>query len=258
MTATTDAPALERALALLADPPSVPEIVDGYLDLLGDAPSGAQTLGQRFMTSRLLPLIYERVWRPIGFRLAFGTAGVASPLEDKATYELLELGPEDTVLDVACGPGNISRRLLTRLGPDGLLVGIDASPTMLARAVIDTDISNAAYVRGDAQQLPFRDAVFDAVCCYAALYLMARPFDAIDEMVRVLKPGGRIAVLTSVHRGPSLTLPLARAVTLPSGVRVFSRDEITGAFEANGLIDVRQRVTGLAQFVGARARARRD
>ncbi len=252
MRTTSNAPAVERAVELLSNPSTTPAIVDGYLDLLGDAPSGAPTLGQRFMTSRLLPVIYERVWRPIGFRLAFGTSGVASPLEDEATYELLELAPDNVVLDVACGPGNISRRLLTRLGPGGLLVGIDASPTMLARAVADTHADNAAYVRGDAQQLPFRDASFDAVCCYAALYLMARPFDAINEMARLLKPGGRIAVLTSVHRGPSLTLPLARLVSSPSGVRVFSRHEITDAFEANGLTEIRQRVTGLAQFVGAR------
>jgi SAM-dependent methyltransferase len=252
MTTTTDAPALDRALRLLADPPPAHEIVDGYLDLLGDAPSGAPTLGQRIMTSRVLPVIYERVWRPIGFRLAFGTAGVASPLEDRATYELLELRPDDVVLDVACGPGNISRLLLERLGPNGLLVGLDASPTMLARAVADTNAGNAAYIRADAERLPFASASFDAVCCYAALYLMARPFDAIAEMARVLKPGGRVAVLTSVHRGPSLTLPLARLATRPSGVRVFSRDEITGALAANGLTDIRQEVTGLAQFVGAR------
>jgi SAM-dependent methyltransferase len=255
MTTTTDAPALERALALLGDPPASPRIVDGYLDLLGDAPSGAPTLGQRFMTSRLLPVIYERVWRPIGFRLAFGTSGVASPLEDEATYELLELRPDDVVLDVACGPGNISRRLLKRLGPNGLLVGIDASPTMLARAVAETDADNAAYLRADAERLPFVDHCFDAVSCYAALYLMARPFDAIAEMARVLKPSGRIAVLTSVHRGPSLTLPLAQLATRPSGVRVFSRHDITGAFAASGLTDIRQEVTGLAQFVGARKRS---
>lgn len=252
MATTTADPALARALGLLADPPVTPQIVDGYLDLLGDAPSGAPTLGQRFMTSRLLPVIYERIWRPIGFRLAFGTSGVASPLEDRATFDLLDVQPDDIVLDIACGPGNISRRLLTRLSSDGLLVGIDASRTMLARAVADTAAGNAAYMRADAERLPFADASFDAVCCYAALYLMERPFEAISEMARVLKPSGRVAVLTSVHRGPSLTLPLIRVATLPSGVRVFSRHEVTEAFAAHGLTDIRQEVTGLAQFVGAR------
>jgi ubiquinone/menaquinone biosynthesis C-methylase UbiE len=184
--------------------------------------------------------------------LAFGTAGVASPLEDRATYELLELERDDIVLDVACGPGNISRRLLGRIGEPGLLIGLDASPTMLARAVLDTHAPNAAYIRADAERLPFRDGSFDAVCCYAALYLMARPFDAIREMVRVLRPGGRIAVLTSVHRGPAPLLGLARLATKPGGIRVFTRDEVTDAFRDEGLVDVRRRITGLAQFVGAR------
>ncbi len=252
MAVTSEASALERALDLLAPPPENPRIRDGYLDLLGDAPSGARTLGQAAMTSRLLPLIYERLWRPVGVRLAFGAAGVGGPIENRATYELLDLDRDDTVLDVACGPGNISRRLLEWIGPAGLLVGIDASPSMLERAVRDTDAANAAYMRADAQRLPFRDASFNAVCCYAALYLMDRPFDAIAEMVRVLAPGGRIAVLTSVHRGPPATLALARLVTAPSGVRVFGRGEVTDAFRAAGLVDVRQQVTGLAQFVGAR------
>jgi ubiquinone/menaquinone biosynthesis C-methylase UbiE len=251
---TAAAGPLERAFVLLADAPDAPPIRDGYVDLLGDGSSGAPTIGQRFMTSRALPLIYERLWRPIGVRLAFGAAGVGGPIEDRATSELLELEPDNVVLDVACGPGNISRRLLERLGPDGLLVGIDASPTMLARAVQDTDAGNVIYMRADAQLLPFSDASFDAVCCYAALYLIDRPFDAIAEMVRVLAPGGRLAVLTSCHRGPELTRPLASLLTAPSGVRVFGHDEITDAFADAGLADVRQQVTGLAQFVGARKR----
>jgi hypothetical protein len=81
---------------------------------------------------------------------------------------------------------------------------------------------------------------------------MERPFDALAEMVRVLGPGGRVAVLTSVHRGPAPLLPLARVATKPGGIRVFTRDEITDVFRDAGLVDVRQRITGLAQFVGAR------
>jgi SAM-dependent methyltransferase len=253
MSPVTSLTAIERAIALLDDPPSGdPPLRNGYVDLLGDAPSGARTIGQAFMTSRLLPLIYERLWRPIGVRFAFGGVGVGGPIEDRATYEFLELERDDVVLDVACGPGNVSRRLLEWLGKPGLLVGIDASATMLARAVRDTDAPNAVYMRADAQRLPFSDQRFDAVCCYAALYLMDDPFAAIDEMVRVLAPGGRIAVLTSVHRGPEVLRPVASLSTLASGVRVFGRDEVTDAFEDAGLVGVRQKVTGLAQFVGAR------
>jgi SAM-dependent methyltransferase len=252
MTAVEELAALDRALGLLSDPPAEPVIRDGYLDLLGDAPSGAQTIGQAFMTSRLLPVIYERLWRPIGVRLAFGGLGVGSPVEERLTFEYLELDRDDTVLDVACGPGNISRRLLKWIGTPGLVVGVDASPTMLARAVQDTDAPNAAYIRADAQRLPFADESFDAVCCYAALYLMDDPFTAVAEMVRVLAPGGRIAILTSVHRGPGVLHPAVALSRLASGVRVFGRDDFTGAFERSGLTGVRQRVAGFGQFVGAR------
>ena len=81
---------------------------------------------------------------------------------------------------------------------------------------------------------------------------MDDPYAAIDEMARVLAPGGRIAVLTSVHRGPGMLRPVVSASRLVSGVRVFGRDDITGAFERAGLIDVRRRIAGLAQFAGAR------
>jgi SAM-dependent methyltransferase len=252
MSAVTDQTALDRGLALLADPPADPTIRDGYLDLLGDAPSGAPTIGQAFMTSRFLPVIYERLWRPIGVRFAFGGLGVGSPLEERLTFEYLELGRDDVVLDVACGPGNISRRLLSWIGTAGLVVGIDASPTMLARAVQDTDASNAVYLRADAELLPFADESFNAVCCYAALYLMAEPFRAVDEMLRVLAPGGRIAILSSVHRGPGALRPVVSASRHVSGVRIFGGDDFTDAFERAGLTDVRRQVSGLAQFVGAR------
>ncbi len=245
-------PARDRVLGLLKEAPERTESRDGYIDLLGERPSGAPTLGQRAMTSRGLPTIYEAVWRPIGVRLAFGALGIGGALENDTTEELLDLDHGDVVLDVACGPGNTTRRLLGWVGEPGLVVGLDASPTMLARAVKDTSATNAAYVRADAEQLPFRDDSFDAVSCYAALYLIGDPFSAIDEMVRVLSPGGRLAVLTSCHRGPAPLRPLAALVTAPGGIRMFARDEITAAFRARGLEDVRQRVTGLAQFVGGR------
>src|SRR5437667_254204 len=78
-----------------------------------------------------------------------------------------------------------------------------------------------AYVRGDASALPFRDATFDAVCCFAALYLIDDPYAALDEIARVLAPGGRVALLSSVHRG-LLPARVANALFRPlTGVRIF-------------------------------------
>lgn len=100
------------------------------------------------------------------------------------------------MLDVACGPGNTTRQLLPPVGSDGLVVGVDSAASMLAQAVLSTDAdAPAGYVRADAADLPFADAIFDAVSCYGALYLMDEPAAALTEMMRMLKPGGRIAVL---------------------------------------------------------------
>ena len=131
--------------------------------------------------------------------------------EQRIARLLLGLGPGDGVLDVACGPGNFSRDFARAVGEDGLVVGIDASRPMLERAVRETrdaGLDNLCFVFADAAALPFRDASFDAVCCFAALNLFADPFRALDEMRRVLAPGGRIALFTSSH---GRTRPAAHA-----------------------------------------------
>ncbi len=123
---------------------------------------------------------------------------------------------------------------------------------MLERALREPQAPNLAYVRGDACALPFADDTFDAVCCFAALYLIEDPMAAIEELVRVLAPGGRIALLSSCHRGPlpaHRTAPLVRALT---GVRIFGREELVDALEDEGLEHIDQRISGLAQFVCAR------
>jgi len=246
-------PPLERVLELFkpARRPVEPAVRDGYLDLLGDGdPTGVRP-GQRLMVSRTLPLIYERLWRPLGGRLLMGALGPSMSGERRMALEMLDIAPGDTVLDVACGPGNFSRAFARAAG-DGLVVGLDASATMLEQGTRDGAAGEVVYVRGDAGDLPFRDGAFDAVCCFAALYLIEEPLRAVDEMVRVLAPGGRLALLSSVSRGP---LPAEAADTVirgVSGVRVFGRDELTGALRLRGLTDVRQRVSGFAQFVSAR------
>jgi SAM-dependent methyltransferase len=223
----------------------------GYLDVLGGAdPTGAHP-GQRLMASRVLPLIYERLWRPLGARLLLGSLGGGLATERRIALELLDIAPADRVLDVGCGPGNFTREF-GRAARDGVVVGLDASKTMLDRAFQEGVPETVTYVRGDASALPFGDGVFDAVCCFAALYLIERPFAAIAEIVRVLAPGGRVALLASANRTP-LPAPLVDAVVRPlTGVRMFGRDELTGALRERGLERIEQRVSGLGQFVGAR------
>jgi SAM-dependent methyltransferase len=247
------APAIERALGLFepARRPAEVRVEHGYLDLLGKGdPTGAHP-GQRLMLSRALPLIYQRLWRPLGGRLLMGVTGPGTREEHRIALEMLSIAPGDRVLDVACGPGNFTRDFARAAG-DGLVVGIDASESMLAVAARDTGSANVAYLRGDACELPFRDGSFDAVCCFAALYLIEDPMRALDEIARVLAPGGRVALLSSCNRGPlpaGISNALVRGL---SGVRIFGREELTQALADDGVVGISQRVTGFAQFVAGR------
>jgi ubiquinone/menaquinone biosynthesis C-methylase UbiE len=170
---------------------------------------------------------------------------------------LLGLSAGHSVLDVACGPGNFTRSFGRTVGADGLAVGIDASPTMLergARDLLRDRAGNVALVRGDATDLPFLAGKFDAVCCFAALHLFSDPFAALRDMSRVLKPGGRIAVMTSVRRQVQLK-PLKPVLERASGMRVFEHAEIVEELQSLGFTDIHQRVSGLVQFVGGRLEA---
>jgi ubiquinone/menaquinone biosynthesis C-methylase UbiE len=225
----------------------------GYLDLL-DEDLESTGVGQDLMTTRLVPAIYERYWRPALARVLKGVTGPGMTEEVRIARLLLGLGEGDTVLDLACGPGNFSREFARTVGDDGLVVGLDASPTMLARGAEElrrSDIGNLALLRGDATRLPFRDGVFDAACCFAALHLFVDPFAALDEMRRVLVEGGRMAIMTSVRR--QLTArPLKPVLERASGMRIFEADEIVGALQERGFTGVHQRLAGMVQFVGGR------
>lgn len=92
------------------------------------------------------------------------------------------------VLDVCTGTGRALEAARRAVGPRGRAVGVDFSPAMLSRA-------SGERVLGDALRLPFRDAAFDASVCAFALRDVADQGRLVSEMVRVTRPGGRVAVL---------------------------------------------------------------
>ncbi len=242
----------DRALALMRPDAAHAELRGGYFDLLGHEDPTPPTIAQRMMNSTALPLVYERLWRPLGVRMLTGLGGPSLNDEYGMAADSLELAGGDVVLDVACGPGNFTRKLVDHVEESGVVVGLDASTTMLTQAVRETKATNAVYVRGDALTLPFLDDSFDAVCCFAALYLFSEPMRAVKEMERVLAPGGRLAILTSCRRGLAPFDRIAGLSSAASGVHLFGRNDFTSAFADLGLIDIRQRITGFAQFVSAR------
>lgn len=111
------------------------------------------------------------------------------------TYALLDLKPDAKVIDIGCGTGDDSRMLAEFVGSGGEVVGLDFSEAMIAEAKNRfRDCEQLVFVQGSADDLPFDDAVFDAVRVDRVLIHVPDPDKAIDELLRVLKPGGRIVV----------------------------------------------------------------
>ncbi len=228
--------------------------LDPYLDLL-DEDLESTGVTQDLMHTGVVPQIYERYWRPALGRVAKGLRGPGMAEEIRIARLLLGLRPGDGVLDVACGPGNFSRAFASTVGDSGLVVGIDASETMLSRGAADlrrSAVTNLALIRGSALELPFVDSSFDAACCFAALHLFEDPLAGLDEMARVLTPGGRIALMTSVQRRLGPRGPAKPLTERLSGMQVFTQDEIVEALRARGFGDIHQRLSGMVQFVGGR------
>ncbi|MCR5977520.1 methyltransferase domain-containing protein [Gordonia jinghuaiqii] len=209
-----------------------------------------ESVAQRLMHNAHFAEIYEHLWRPTFTRL-FSLGGRATEDFDRALRAYLARPGERSVLDVACGPGNYTRRIADGLTGDGRCVGLDFSAPMLTRAVRSNNVDRAAFIRGDAHAIPFGDNTFDAVTCLAALYLIPDPLPVVDELVRVAKPGGEIVVFTSVATEVT-SLPGVRRIVGMSGFRIFGAHEIVDRLRAAGVVDIEQSITGHGQYVLAR------
>lgn len=106
--------------------------------------------------------------------------------------ELVDARPGMRILDLACGPGTLTRRLAAQVSPGGEVVGVDLAPGMvqLARAA---RTPNARFEVMDIEQLSFPDASFDAAACGHGLQFAPNLGVALREARRVLRPGARLA-----------------------------------------------------------------
>jgi len=151
-------------------------------------------------------------------------------------------GAGDRVLDVATGPGFLALLFAERVAE---VVGVDLTPAMLAQAEANRQARQSANVRfqeGDAESLTFPDASFDIVTCGSAFHHLVDPGRVLAEMVRVVRPGGKVALIDIITSEISEQAALHNQLERwrdPSHTRCLALSELIALFEQTGLRDLR-------------------
>src|SRR5229473_4220597 len=188
--------------------------------------------------------------RAAGFDADFGHS-IRTAAERAAWDRILDLvvggrGPLDA-LDAGCGTGFLSLELAAR---GHRVSGIDFAPAMLAAARRKAAAQRLSvhFEEGDAEQLPFPPGSFDLVISRHVLWTLPHPEAAIDEWIRVLRPGGRLVVLDGQFDPGFLVEPSQNARTSDEYAAIGDRlpflggrprEEIETLFRAHGLVEVR-------------------
>ena len=107
------------------------------------------------------------------------------------TVDLLQVKPGARLLDVGCGTGHDTRALAVTAGPDGIAIGVDASAVMLKTA----RTRGGSYLQADARSLPYENGAFDGTRIDRVLQHVPGPEDAVHEIARVTRPGGRVVAI---------------------------------------------------------------
>jgi demethylmenaquinone methyltransferase/2-methoxy-6-polyprenyl-1,4-benzoquinol methylase len=137
------------------------------------------------------------------------TAGLHNGWRKRAA-DRAELEPGDSALDLCCGTGDLALELRERVGASGRVVGADFSERMLELAndkAVDRGFPDITFEWADALALPYSDASFEAVTVGFGVRNLADLDLGVEEMARVLRPGGRLVILeiTQPQRPPLST-----------------------------------------------------
>ena len=149
----------------------------------------------------------------------------------------------DLALDVACGPGELVLGLAARIS---FARGIDMTHEMILQArefQRERNIQNAAFDRGDAEQLPYPDHTFDLVTCQCSLHHMPKPELVLNEMVRVMKTDGRLMMIDTLAPESDEKFELHNRIDRardPSHTQSLRLTTLLTLFEAAGLEILRQ------------------
>jgi len=162
----------------------------GILDMLG-GDEQRLTLAQRSLQAGTLARAYAWTRDP----MALLVAGYTFRREVQQMEEVLGLQAGDTVMDVACGHGNFTAAITRRVAP-GLVLGVDISRPMLEQAAsrMQRDgLQNVVLIRGDVHNLPFGSDSIAKINCSGGFCQFPDLGTAIENIHRVLSPGGRFS-----------------------------------------------------------------
>ena len=174
---------------------------------------------------------------------------------DVPILDLAEVGTGDRVLDVGTGPGYLARAAASRVGASGRAVGLDASPEMIAQARrrAARETPSAEFVVAGAQRMPFGDGEFDVVVSRLAMHHLPGEVreQALAEMSRVLRPGGRLLLADMLAPSPIRMLhDIVRGS--PSGLDG-GEGGLPAAVRQVGFADVTTGPVGWLSYVKARS-----
>ena len=130
------------------------------------------------------PEVYEQVFVPAVMQTW------ANRLVELATSR-----PGARILDVACGSGVVTHLFAGHIGKTGQIVGYDINPEMIAIAQAKQPDTGIEWRQGNALEMPFQDGTFDIVTCQHGLMFFEDRVRGLQEMYRVLAPGGQLLVL---------------------------------------------------------------
>ncbi len=173
--------------------------------------------------------------RPALQRLAY------RPIHDVVLRRVLQAQPT-SVLDLGCGTGQLTERLADSL-PRVRIVGLDLSAGMLGEAARRLDRAGGPWlVRADAEWLPFAVASFDTVVCTESFHWYPDQARALDQIARVLRPGGQL-LIASIATVTDIGDRLLRQATGASGnpVRALPPRRLRRLLVRSGFAVVEQR-----------------
>lgn len=155
------------------------------------------------------------------------------------TLALMNIAPNDTILDVGCGGGWLVRGLAS-LVPQGRAVGMDLSDEMLAHARRNSaNIRNAEFILGTVDAIP-RDAnSFDKVISVESSYYWPDPAVGIREIFRVLRPGGSAWILINYFRDNPYCHQWGKILKIPA--HLLSAEEWAALSHKTGFVNVTHR-----------------